>query len=118
MWVNVVPALLLLMVKLSVVVPAGAMLDEPKDFAIVGAAMPATVKVAVAVPPIPPSNEDTVPVVLTLVPDVWAVTLTLNVHEPLAGSAAPPKLMLPNPAGAVIVPPPQLPVTTLGVETT
>jgi hypothetical protein len=116
--VNAVEAFGLVMVKLSVLVPPTAMLVGAKDLVIVGAAMPATVRVAVAVKPVPPSVELTVPVVLTFVPAVVPVTLTLKVQEPLAAIVPPLRLTLPEPATAVIVPAPQLPVRPFGVETT
>src|SRR5262249_20413016 len=43
---------------------------------------------------------------------------TLNVHEALAASVAPARLTVPLPAVAVIVPPPHVPVSPLGVATT
>src|ERR1700682_360827 len=86
---------------------------------IVGVAPTATtVTLAEAVPPVPPSTEVTAPVVLVFVPNVLPVTFALKVHEALAPSVAPVKLTLPDPALAVIVPPPQLPVSPFGVETT
>src|SRR5258706_14549503 len=78
----------------------------------------ATVTVAAAVPPAPPSTEGTAPVVLFFVPAVVLVTLTLKVQEALDASVALPRLMLPDPAIAGIVPPPQLPPSPFGVETT
>src|SRR5438132_14268599 len=63
-----------------------------------------------AVPPVPPSTEVTAPVVLFFVPAVVPATFTLKVHEVLAASVALARLMLPDPALAVIAPPPQLPV--------
>ena len=45
------------------------------------------------------------------------VTLTEKVQDELAGIDPPDKLIEPDPATAVIVPPPQLPVRPLGVET-
>jgi hypothetical protein len=47
-----------------------------------------------------------------------AVTLTLNVQEALAARVAPLKLTVPEPAVAIIVPPPHDPVSPFGVETT
>jgi len=75
-------------------------------------------KLADAVLPGPPSFDVTAVVMLMTVPVVApAVTLTLNVHEPLAASIAPVRLMVLEPAVAAIVPPPQLPVKPLGVAT-
>ncbi len=57
-------------------------------------------------------------VTLFFVPAVVPVTLTAKVHAPLPASVAPNRLTPFDPAVAVIVPPPQLPVSPLGVETT
>ena len=116
--VNVVEELGLVMVKPSDVEPFSAMLPAPKDFAIVGGPIAATIILAEAVLPGPLSTEVTVPVVLFLVPTVTPVTFTLKVHAALAASAAPVKVTLPDPAVAVIAPAPQLPVSPFGVETT
>ena len=116
--VNVVEPLGLVMVKLSEVELFSTTLPEPKDFAIVGGTIATTVTLADAVPPAPPSTEVTVLVVLFFVPNVVPVTFTPKVHEALDASVAAVKLMLPDPAVAVIVPPPQLPVSPFGVETT
>lgn len=64
-----------------------------------------TVKVAEAVLPVPPLVELTLPVVLTFVPAVVALTLTLTAQVPPIGSEPPVKLMVAAPAGAVKVPP-------------
>jgi hypothetical protein len=87
---------------------------------LVGGGGPAapTVTLADAVPPVPPSTEVTVLVVLFCVPTVVPVTFALKVHEALPASVAPVKLMLPDPAVAAIAPPPQLPARPFGVETT
>ena len=74
------------------------------------------VRLAEAVAPLPPSFEVTVPVTLLYVAAAVGVTFTLNVHEALAASVAFDKLTLPEPAMAVMVPPPQLPLRPLGVE--
>src|ERR1035437_9865196 len=78
----------------------------------------ATVTLAEAVLPEPPSTEATAPVTLFCVPSELPVTFTLKVQEPLDASVALAKLTAPDPAVAVIVPLPQLPVTPFGVETT
>ena len=83
-----------------------------------GGPAPTTVTLAEAIPPAPPSTEVTAPVVLFLVPAVVPVTFALKVHEALAASVALARLMAPDPATAVIVPPPQLPMSPFGVETT
>jgi hypothetical protein len=54
---------------------------------------------------------------LFLVPGVVPVTLTLKVHELLTASVPPNRLMMDEPAVAVIVPAPQEPVRPLGVAT-
>jgi hypothetical protein len=55
---------------------------------------------------------------LFLSPDVVPVTFTENVHEPLVARVAPARLTVPEPAVAVIVPPPQVPLNPFGVATT
>ena len=77
----------------------------------------ATVMVAEAVAPAPLSTEVTAPVVLVFVPEVRPVTFTLKVHMALAARVALVKLTLADPAFAVIVPPPQVPVSPFGVDT-
>jgi len=116
--VNVVDGLGLLRSKLSDVDPFNGMLAKPKDLAIVGG--PTTVTLAEAVPPGLLSLEVTLPVVLFFVPALVPVTFTLKVHEipEVISSVAPDKLMAPDPAFAVTVPPPQVPVRPFGVETT
>jgi hypothetical protein len=109
------------MVNVSDVEAPTTTFEAPNDLLIVGGttAPPAvTVTLADAVPPEPPSIELTALVVLFIVPAVVAVTFTLNVHAALDASVAPVRPTLPEPAVAVIVPPPQLPVSPLGVATT
>ena len=77
-----------------------------------------TVRVAVAVLPLPPSLEVTADVVLTFVPAVVPVKLIENVQEAFAARVAPDKLALLPPAVAEMVPPPHDPVSPLGVATT
>lgn len=77
-----------------------------------------TTKLADAVPPVPPSIDVTAPVTLFCVPPEVPVTFAAKVHEALGASVAPARLMVPDPAVAVIVPPPQLPVSPFGAETT
>jgi hypothetical protein len=103
-------------VKLSEDVPFGEIAIGLNALAIEGGAM--TEIEAVAVPPAPPSVEVTFPVTLFCVPATIPVTLTEKVHDALAARFAPDKLTAPPPCAAVIVPPPQLPVSPLGVETT
>jgi hypothetical protein len=106
----------LVMVKVSVETPPGAIADGLNALAIDGG--PSTWMVAVAVAPVPPSLEVTLLVVFTFTPAAVPVTFTLNVQEPLAASVPPLRLTTPVPCVAVIVPPPQDPVSPLGVEIT
>ena len=81
-----------------------------------------TVSTAVLlVAPVPPSVEDTAPVVLLLLPPVVPVTDTENVQDdPAAGDAVkvpPDRLTVPVPATAVMVPLPQEPVMAGVAET-
>src|SRR5271165_843395 len=70
-----------------------------------------------AVAPFPPSLEVTTLVVLFLTPSVAPLTVTEKLHDALVARAAPDRLTFTDPAVAVIVPPPQLPVRPLGVDT-
>jgi hypothetical protein len=113
--VSEVPVLVFDTVKVNVVLPFKATLAAPNDFVMVGG--PSTLTVAVLlVAPAPLSLEETVPVVLACAPAEIPITLTPNVHDPLAAIVAPVRFRLPAPAVAVIVPPPQLPVKPFGVE--
>jgi hypothetical protein len=105
------------MVKVNEVVAFSAMLVGLKTFAIDGGATTLSVAVLL-VAPVPPSVELTAPVVLALAPAVVPVTFTLNVQEPLAAIVPPERLIEPEPATAVMVPLPQVPVSPFGVETT
>src|SRR5215469_14220047 len=106
----------LVIVKVRVETPFGAIVEGLNALAIDGGA--STWIVAVADPPVPPSVEVTLLVVLVFDPAVVPLTLTLNVQEEFAGRVAPLSLTIPVPCVAVIVPPPQDPVSPLGVETT
>src|SRR5258708_724252 len=106
----------LVMVNVSEVEPFSGIPAAPNALAIAGAAT--TLRLADAVLPVPPSVEVTLPVVLFLVPPVVPVTFTLKVQEVLCASVAPVRLMTFVACVAVMVPPPQLPVRPLGVETT
>ena len=80
-----------------------------------------TTRLAVAALPLPPSVDVTFEVELALVPAVVPVTLTEKVHEVLAARVAVvgvPRLIAEEPAVAVMVPPPQVPLNPLGVATT
>ena len=77
-----------------------------------------TLIVALAVPADPLSVELTAPVVLLFAPAAVEVTPTVKVHEPLAGSVALDRLIVDEPATALIVPPPHVPDRPLGDLTT
>lgn len=103
-------------VNVSDVVPFSGIFAAPKAFAIEGGVT--TFTLADAVPPVPPSVDETFPVVLFFVPAVVPVTFTANVHELLAAMVAPVSVTVFVPAVAVIVPAAHAPVSPLGVETT
>ena len=105
----------LVMVKVKLVEPFSGMLAAPNDLVIVGGV--ATDRFAVAVLPVPPLVEVTLPVVLTKFPEAVPVTFTVSVQEPLAAIVPPVSEMLPEPATAVAVPP-HVFVKPLGVATT
>ena len=67
--------------------------------------------------PAPPSVEVTALVVFRKFPTAEVSTFTLKVQLPLGGSVAPERLTVPDPATAVITPPPQLPDNPFGVAT-
>jgi hypothetical protein len=103
-----------------VLVPPTPIVLGLNTLVVVGAVT--TVMVSVAVPPVPPSVELTVLVVLTCAPALMPVTLTENVHdEPAAGEAVnvpPDKLTVEGVPGgllmvAVMVPLPHEPVTVV-----
>jgi len=102
-------------VNVSEVVAFSEIVEGAKPLAIVGGA--STLILADAVPPVPPSVETTVPVMLFFVPAAVPVVFTENVHEVLAARLAPDKLTEFVPCVAVIVPPPQEPVSPFGVAT-
>jgi hypothetical protein len=79
------------MVKVKEVVAFSAMDEGAKILAIEGGA--STFTLAVAVPPVSPSVEVTLPVVLTCNPATVPVTFTENVQEPLAAIDAPLRLI-------------------------
>ena len=101
--------------KLRLVVPFSGIVGAPNVLVIVGGAT--TVRLADAVPPLPPSADVTAPVVLFCTPAGVPMTFTLNVHDVLAASVAPVRLTLADPAAAVMVPPPQAPVRPFGAAT-
>src|SRR4051794_35134866 len=92
------------------------MLAAPNAFAMLGG--PITVMLAVLlVAPAPLSFDEIGPVVLFCTPACTPVTFRLMVHEPFAARVPPVRLMEPDPAAAVVVPP-QLLVNPFGVATT
>jgi hypothetical protein len=72
---------------------------------------------AVAAVPLPPSLDDTGPVVLVAVPTLTPRTLTENVQDAPAGIVAPDRLTLVAPAVAVTVPPHEFELKPFGVAT-
>jgi hypothetical protein len=101
-------------VKLRVVLALSAMLAAPNVSAITGGAT--TAIDADAVPPVPPSLEETVPVLLFDAPAAVPVTFTEKLQE-LFTARLPLFKEIKFVAGvAVIVPAPQVPVSPLGVE--
>jgi len=106
----------LVIVNVSDVVPFNAMLAGLNTLAMEGGA--STLIEAEAVPPVPPSVEVTLPVVLFCKPAAIPVTFTENVQELFAAMVPPVRLIVLVPAVAVIVPLPQDPVKPLGVEIT
>jgi hypothetical protein len=106
----------LVMVKVNEVVAFNAIVLGVKTLVIDGGAT--TLMLAVAVPPVPPSVDVTFPVVLFCIPATVPVTFTVNVHDEFAASVAPDKLITFVPCVAVIVPPPQAPLSPLGVAIT
>jgi hypothetical protein len=114
--VRVVPRFGLVIVKVSVLTPPTASGLGENALAMLGGAT--AVKVAVPVLPVPPLVEVTALVVLTLAPEVVAVTLTLTVQVPLAAIVPPEKLNEVFPAVGAKVGDPQHVVATLGVAAT
>jgi hypothetical protein len=102
-------------VKLREVLPFSGIEAAPKLFEIEAGAP--TVRLAVAVFPLPPLLEDTAPVVSVKVPAPVSVTLTVSVQLPPTATEPPLSEMVPLPAVAVTVPP-QLSVSPFGVEIT
>ena len=84
---------------------------------MLGGAVAETVRLALEVLPVPPLSELTV-TLLFLTPAVRPITLTLKLHEAPPWRLAPANCTNELPAVAVIVPPPQDPVSPLGVATT
>src|SRR5215471_8995394 len=101
------------MVNCKLVEPLSGMLAAPKALMITGGA--ATVMDVLDVLPAPPSMEVTW-TLLFLTPRLRAVTFSEKVQLVLAASVPPERLMLPDPAVAVAVPP-QVLLKPLGVAT-
>lgn len=104
------------MVKVRLVEASNGMLAAPKALLIVGGEK--TVRLAVAVLPVPPLVELTAPVVLVKCPDCVPVTLTEKLHDPLVAIVPPERLIVFPPAPAEIVPDPHVPLSPFGVDTT
>ena len=80
------------MVKVSEVEPFSAMLAAPNDLGD-RRRRATTIMLAEAVPPVPPSVDVTLPVVLFCVPAAMPVTFTAKVQEVEAARVAPVRLM-------------------------
>jgi hypothetical protein len=104
----------IVMVRLAV--PFSRIVGAPKAFETAGGAV--TITEAEAVPPVPPSVDVTLPVVLFFAPAEAPVTLTEKLQLPEAARVAVARLTTFVPATAVIVPAPQVPVSPFGVDTT
>ena len=102
--------------KLRDVEPPTRVEAAPNTSLMTGGA--ATVMLSDADSPFPPCVEVTTLVVFFLTPARVLVTSTVNVQLAAAPRFASDRLMLADPATAVMVPPPQLPFMPLGVETT
>jgi len=109
---SVLVVLLFVMVNVISEVPRASTGFVPKDLVNVG--WRSTVKVAEAVPPVPPSVEVTFPVVLLYVPVAALRTFAVTMQELPAGIVPPLRDREPPPAAAVTVPPAQV-VLPLGV---
>src|SRR5260370_14199384 len=105
----------LVMVKVSEVEPFNGMLAAPNTLTMVGGV--ATAIFAVAVLPVPPFVEETLPGVWMKFPDAGRVMFTVTVQVLLAATVPPVSEILPEPATAVATPP-QVLVSPLGVATT
>lgn len=108
--------LVLVTVNVKLVAPFNGIVAAPKALTIEGGLM--MVRVSEAVPPVPPFVEVIAFVVFRNTPSVAPVTFTENVHAVFTGRVVPLRETVPDPAVAVIVPPPQDPVNPFGVLTT
>jgi hypothetical protein len=106
----------LVIVNVSEVVAFKAIFAGLKTFAIVGGAT--TLIEAVAGPPVPPSFELTLLVVLFCVPAAIPVTFTEKVQDAFAARVPPARIIAFVPAVAVTVPAPQEPLKPFGLEMT
>ena len=106
----------LVIVNVKEVVAFSAIDEGLKTLAIDGGAT--TLILAEAVPPVPPSVDVMLPVVLFCNPAAMPVTFTEKVQLALAAKVAPDRLITFVFCVALIVPPPQEPVRPLGVEIT
>jgi len=101
------PALGFWIVKVKLVTPPRGLVAAPNALLIVGGL--ATVRLAVAVLPVPPLVELTAPVVFVNRPEAVPVTFTTTVHVVLGVAMFPPLRLMPlDPATAVTVPPHRL----------
>jgi hypothetical protein len=89
-----------------------------KVFVTVGAFIDVTVKVSLAVFPIPPFVDITFPLVLLYVPPVPLVTSTTTTHVPLAAIVPPLKLSVVSPPPGANVGVPQFVVVAFGTPAT
>ena len=115
-WLRAVVALGLVIVKVKLVMPFTGSTATPKALLMVGGK--ATMVLAEAVLPLPPSMEVMADAVLFFNPAVVPVTITESMQVVLAGSVAPVKLNEPAPPVAVTVVRPQVFTSPLGVATT
>ena len=88
-------------VSVSDVVPFSGMLAAPNALLMAGGDATATVTLALAVFPVPPSVDVTLPVVLFLTPAEVPVTLTDTVQLPLAATVPADRLTAEEPATAI-----------------
>ena len=114
--VSASPGLGLVIVIVSAEVPFNEMDDGLNALAMDGGER--TVTFADAVPPVPPSVDVTLPVVLFFAPAVEPKIPTEKLHDEFCASVAPLRLIDPLAATAVMVPPPQLPTRLFGLFTT
>ena len=107
---SAVVALGLAMLNVSVVTPLSGSTATPNTLLMVGGR--ATMVLAAAVLPLPPSNDPITEVTLFFTPAEVPVTVTVTVQVPLAGMVPPVRLMEVAAATAVRVPPQVFDCTT------